>query len=106
MPAARPIRLDPPVDPQRDHSLGEDGAEITLVEYGRYSCPSCQAVDGVVADLRDRFGERMRYVFRHRPLPGNKEAQRAAELAEFAAKTTNNFWQVHDALMNRGTALK
>jgi len=106
MAAARPIRLDPPVDPQRDHSLGEDGAEITLVEYGSYSCASCQAVHGVVADLRDRFGERMRYVFRHRPLPGNKEAQRAAELAEFAAKTTNNFWQVHDALMNRGPALK
>jgi len=106
MPASRPIRLDPPVDPERDHSLGEDGAEMTLVEYGSYSCPSCQAVHGVVADLRDRFGERMRYVFRHRPLPENKEAHRAAEIAEFAAKTRNDFWQVHDALMKRGPALE
>lgn len=99
------MRLEPPVDPGRDHSLGEKVAEITLVEYGSYSCPSCQAVHEVIAELRDRFGERMRYVFRHRPLPGNEEAQRAAEIAELAAKTTGNFWQVHDALMNRGPAL-
>src|ERR1051325_3246397 len=100
-----PIRLDPPVDPARDHVLGEDGAEMTLVEYGSYASPSCQAVHGVVADLRDRFGERMRYVFRHRPVPGNEEARRAAEVAEFAAKTTGDFWRVHDALMKRGPAL-
>ena len=53
-----PIRLDPPVDPARDHSLGEERAEMTLVEYGSYACPSCHTVHEVVADLRDRFGER------------------------------------------------
>lgn len=105
MAATGPIRLDPPVDPARDHSLGEERAEMTLLEYGSYACPSCHAVHEVVADLRDRFGERMRYVFRHRPVPGKEEAQRAAELAEFAAETTGNFWQVHDALMKRGPAL-
>ena len=33
------------------------------------------------AELRDRFGERMRYVFRHRPLTDNDLARCAAELA-------------------------
>jgi predicted DsbA family dithiol-disulfide isomerase len=105
MAVTRPIRLDPPVDPARDQSLGEEGAEMMLVEYGSYACPSCQAVHEVVADLRDRFGERMRYVFRHRPVRGSEQARRAAELAEFAAKARGDFWQVHDALMKRGPAL-
>jgi NhaA family Na+:H+ antiporter len=104
MSVAQLIRLDPPVDPARDHALGGEGAEITLVEYGSYACPSCHAVHEVIADLRDRFGERMRYVFRHRPVPNNAEATRAAELAEYAAETTGDFWQAHDALMKRGPA--
>ena len=75
---------------------------MTLVEYGNYACPSCHAAHEVVADLRDRFGERMRYVFRHRPAGDDGNAQRAAELAERVFKTTGEFWPVHDALMKRG----
>jgi NhaA family Na+:H+ antiporter len=102
MATARPNRLDRPVDPARDHVLGNPAAEITLVEYGSYSCPYCHAAHEVIADLRDRFGDRMRYVFRHRPLTGIEDAQTSAELAECAAETTDAFWAVHDALMKRG----
>src|ERR1044071_8228629 len=105
MAASRPIRLEPPVDPARDHSLGEDGAEMTLLEYGSYASAACQAVHEVVANLRDRFGERMRYVFRHRPVSNRPIARTAAELAELAAAQTGDFWPFHDALMSRGPAL-
>src|SRR5688572_16354186 len=99
---ARPINLDRPVDIRRDHVLGGSDAELTLVEYGSYSCPYCHAAHEVIADLRDRFGDRLRYVFRHRPLAGSDDAQTAAELAEYASETTGQFWPVHDALMKRG----
>jgi NhaA family Na+:H+ antiporter len=102
MATARPTRLDRPVDPARDHVLGNPAAEITLVEYGSYACPYCHAAHEVIADLRDRFGDRMRYVFRHRPLTGIEDAQTSAELAECAAEATEAFWAVHDALMQRG----
>ena len=82
--------------------LGEAEAELTLVEYGSYTSPSCHAAHEMVADLRDRFGDRMRYVYRHRP--EDEVGQRAAELAEYAAETTGDFWSVHDALMKRGPA--
>ncbi len=95
-------RLDRAVDVTRDHVLGNPDATITLVEYGSYTCPYCHAAHEVIANLRDRLGSRMRYVFRHRPNTGNDDAQRAAELAEFAAATTDQFWGVHDALMSRG----
>lgn len=99
-------RLDPPVHSRSDHALGNDGAEITLVEYGSYNCPYCQAAHDVVANLRDRFGERMRYVFRHRPIRGNDKARRAAELAEYAHETTGRYWETHDALMKLGPTLE
>ena len=74
---------------------------MTLVEYGSYTCRNCHAVHEVVEGLRSRFGERMRYVFRHLPVAGNELGVRAAELAEYAAETTGRFWQVHEALMER-----
>jgi NhaA family Na+:H+ antiporter len=104
MSEAAPGRLEPPVH-DRDHALGDPAAPITLVEYGSYNCPFCHRAHEIIANLRDRFGERMRYVFRHRPITGNVEAERAAQLAEYAALTTDRFWEVHDALMKRGATL-
>ena len=97
-------KLDPPVDLDHDHVLGPPDAELTLVEYGSYACPHCHAVHEVIAGLRSRFGERMRYVFRHLPMAESDDALRASELAEYAAETTGRFWEAHEALMQRGPA--
>jgi NhaA family Na+:H+ antiporter len=99
---ARATKLDRPVDSKRDHILGTSDADMTLIEYGSYACPYCHAAHEIIASLRDRFGDRMRYVFRHRPIPGSDDAERAAELAEYAAKTTGRFWEIHDVLMKEG----
>src|SRR6188768_3177210 len=80
----RPTKLNPPVDTGRDHVLGDPEAELTLVEYGNYTRRACHAAHEVIADLRDRFGERLRYVFRHRPAGESGVARGAAELAEYA----------------------
>jgi NhaA family Na+:H+ antiporter len=97
-------RLDRPVDPTRDHVLGPDGAPITLVEYGSYACPYCRAANERIAAVRDEFGERLRYVFRHRPLTGSDIARRAAELVERAGGP-ERFWDAHIALMTRSETL-
>jgi Na+:H+ antiporter, NhaA family len=94
--------LNPPVQVGQDHILGPPDAELTLVEYGSYACAPCHAVHEVIEDLRSRFGERMRYVFRHLPIEGNEQATRAAVLAEYAAETSGRFWEVHEALMEHG----
>ena len=99
-----PGRLDRQVDPTVDHVLGPAEAPITLVEYGSYACPQCRAANERIAELRDEFGDRLRYVFRHRPLPNNDLARRAAELAE-RASGPEEFWDAHVALMTRSIAL-
>jgi NhaA family Na+:H+ antiporter len=102
---AAPDPLSPAVDPARDHVLGPPDAEMTLVEYGSYACPRCHVVHEVVERLRNRFGDRMRYVFRHLPIAGSAVAVRAGELAEYAAETSGQFWEAHDRLMVRGPGL-
>ena len=101
----RPSTLDPPVDLSRDHILGLPDAELTLVEYGSYACRQCHAVHDVIESLRVRFGERMRYVYRHLPVEGSDVALYAAELTERSAECGAQFWDAHEALMELGSAL-
>ncbi len=95
-------RLSEPVDLSRDHFIGDPAADIELLEYGSYSCKHCHAAHEVIADLRDRFGPRLKYVFRQLPIRGSDTARPAAELAEFAGETSDKYWLVHDELMRRG----
>ncbi len=95
-PTAR--RLDPPVDPERDHVRGAVGAPLELVEFGDVECPFCGRATGVLSELRRRFGDDLRYVFRHLPLPDvHPHAELAAEAVE-AAGAQGAFWAMHDRL--------
>ena len=98
-------RLTRPVSDAYDHCLGDASADLTLVEYGSYACPYCRVANDEVAKLRDRFGSRLRYVFRHRPISGSTLAKEAAVLAE-RAPDHDRFWQAHVELMTRSHELK
>jgi diadenylate cyclase len=90
-------RIDPPVG-DRDHALGPVDAPVTLLQYGDYECPYCGRIHPVVRELRERMGERLRFVFRHFPLDSvHPRARRAAEAAE-AAASQGRFWEMHDLL--------
>ena len=96
--------LDRPVDEHHDHVLGASSAPITVVEYGSYACRFCQAANERIIELRAEFGERLRYVFRHRPISGRELAHKAAALVE-RAKSPEDFWRAHVALMDCGEGL-
>ena len=97
-------RLNDLVDDRRDHILGPNEAPITLVEYGSYDCPHCRAANERIVQVRGEFGDRLRYVFRHRPITGSDIARRAAELVESIADA-DKFWDAHVALMTRSKTL-
>src|SRR6266567_2815763 len=74
--------LGVPVDSDRDHIRGPARALVTVVGYGD-----------------------VRYVWRHLPLTDvHPNAQLAAEAAE-AAADQDAFWQMHDLLLDRQSAL-
>jgi NhaA family Na+:H+ antiporter len=87
-----------PLVSDRDHIRGPASARVTLVEYGDYECPHCREVAPIIEQLRERFGDRLRYVFRHFPVTTvHPNAQLAAEAAE-AAGAQGKFWEMHDRL--------
>ena len=93
-----PRNLDPPVDPGIDHIRGDINAPLTLVEYGDFECPFCARATGVTRELLTRFGDDLRYVFRHLPLTEiHPHAALAARAAE-AAERQDAFWLMHDLL--------
>jgi protein-disulfide isomerase len=96
--------LDPPLG-DGDHVTGAPGADLELVMYGDFQCPYCAAAQGPVRRVRERLGDRLRFAFRHFPIPElHPDAQRAAEAAE-AAGDQGAFWPMHDALYASGGRL-
>jgi protein-disulfide isomerase len=72
-------RLTPPLGPE-DHVDGPAGAPLELVMYGDFQCPFCTAAQPILRRVRDRLDGRLRFVFRHFPLPEiHPDAERAAE---------------------------
>ncbi|MGI9183404.1 MAG: Na+/H+ antiporter NhaA [Solirubrobacteraceae bacterium] len=93
------VDLAVPVDPERDHIRGPEGAAVTLLEYGDLECPYCGQAETVIRELLRDFGD-LRYVWRHLPLNDvHPHAQIAAEAAE-AAAAQGRFWEMHDALLS------
>jgi len=96
---ARSFELQPPVDAARDHIRGPADAPLTLVGFGDFDAPFQGW--GMLSDLRERFGDRLRYVYRHVPRPDREHAFLAAEAAE-AAGAQGRFWEMHDWLYQQG----
>jgi protein-disulfide isomerase len=96
--------LDPPVSEDRDHIRGPRNAPLTLVEYGDYECPYCGRAHPIVNAVRQALGTRLRFVYRHFPLPIHPNAPVAAEAAE-SAGAQGHFWEMHDQLFAHQTAL-
>ena len=98
------VDLAVPVDDERDHIRGPEGAPVTVVEYGDFECPYCGQAEPIIRELLADFGD-VRYVWRHLPLNDvHPNAQLAAEAAE-AAAAQGNFWPMHDLLLEHQDAL-
>jgi protein-disulfide isomerase len=88
-----------------DHVRGDPNARVTIVEYGDYQCPHCQAAQPVLVGLLKHFGSRLRLVYRHFPIVTiHPMAKPAAEAAEYAG-SLGRFWDLHDALYANGHRL-
>ncbi|HEU4649122.1 MAG TPA: DsbA family protein [Gemmatimonadales bacterium] len=97
-------QLTPPVGAY-DHAMGPDDAPLTLVEYGDYECPHCGMAHPIVKTVQRRFGDRLRFVFRHFPITQiHPHAEDAAEMAEIAG-SQGAFWAMHDLLYENQHAL-
>lgn len=96
-----PRELAEEVDPERDHIRGPVDARVTLVEYLDFECPFCAKATGVAKELRLHFGDDLRHVVRHLPLPDVHPHAALAAVAAEAAARQGRFWEMHDLLFTR-----
>ncbi|MCU0697775.1 MAG: thioredoxin domain-containing protein [Myxococcaceae bacterium] len=87
----------PPTAP----TLGPPDAPVTVMVWSDFECPFCKRLTGTFEQLRKRYGQQVRFVFRHQPLPFHPNARTAAQ-ASMAAHRQGRFWEFHD-LVFKGT---
>jgi protein-disulfide isomerase len=89
-----------------DHVLGAEHSPVTVVEYGDFECPICKQAAPAVKLMLERFGPRIRFVFRHFPVESaHPHAMHAAQAAE-SAGGQGKFWQMHALLFDNQRHLK
>lgn len=81
----------------QDLSRGLSTAPVTIIEFSDFECPYCRKAQAVLGKLKDTYGDKLRFVFRHYPLPFHKLAPKASEAA-MCANEQGKFWDFHDAL--------
>jgi protein-disulfide isomerase len=110
-PSAAPIE-DPravykvPVD---DTPLrGPADAPVTIVIASDFQCPFCKRVGPTLEALDRAFPGKLRFAWKHQPLPGHPRALPAAMAAEEARAQGGDakFWGMHDKLFASAPALE
>src|SRR4029077_20450635 len=94
------ILLDPPrqmVASAGSPAKGPANAPIEMIEFSDFQCPFCLRAHPTVTQVLDTYGDRIRFVYRHYPLPNHPNARPAAEAAA-CANEQGKFWPFHDRL--------
>jgi len=105
-PAQRPAR--PTEDPRAVYRVPVDGSSVkgpadalvTIVESSDFECPFCKRVLPTLKQLEEAYPGKLRFVFKHNPLPFHARALPAAIATEEARAQGGDakFWEMHDAL--------
>jgi protein-disulfide isomerase len=81
-------------DPARG---GPSDAPVILIEYTDFHCPFCGRVQPTLEQIRQRYGDSVRHVFKQLPLPMHPQARLSAG-ASLCANAQGKFWEMHDWL--------
>jgi protein-disulfide isomerase len=76
---------------------GSSSAPVEVIEFSDFQCPFCQRANPVVEQVLKTYGDKIKFVYRHYPLPNHPNARPAAEAAA-CAETQGKFWEYHDRL--------
>ena len=76
---------------------GPKYARVTLIVFSEFQCPFCARVEPTLAQVKSKYGESVRVVWRNMPLPFHNHAMFAARAA-MAAEAQGRFWPYHDKL--------
>jgi protein-disulfide isomerase len=85
-------------------AFGPKDAKVTIVEFSDFQCPFCSRAADVAHKVKEKYSDKVRFVFRQFPLSFHQNAHEAAEAA-LAANAQGKFWEYHDKLFQNQKAL-
>jgi protein-disulfide isomerase len=95
-----PEKKEIPAPDAQSPVKGPAGAKVTIQVFSEFQCPFCKRVEPTLAELEKEFGGKIKFVWRHMPLPFHADAPLASQAAQeaFAQKGNATFWKFHDKL--------
>jgi protein-disulfide isomerase len=86
-------------------SFGQPSSTVEVVEFSDFQCPYCAQAAQTVQSIKAKYADKVRFVFRHFPLPFHEHARLASQAAA-AAHRQGQFWAYHDLLFAHQDALE
>jgi protein-disulfide isomerase len=83
---------------------GPAKAPVEIIEFSDFQCPFCLRAYPTVKQILSTYGDQVRIVYRHYPLPNHPNARPAAEASACAADQ-GKFWEFHDELFEHQNQL-
>lgn len=99
-----PLRFDLKVSGRP--AKGPESAPVVLMLFSDFQCPYCKSFNETLDKVLNKYGNKVRLIFRQFPLTSiHPEAQKAAE-ASLCADSQRRFWEMHDLLFQNQGNLK
>ncbi len=97
--APEPEKKNVPLSPGSPWK-GAANAKVVIQEFSDFQCPFCARVEPQLAEVMKNYGDKVKLVWRDKPLPMHPEAPLAAQAAReaFKQKGPDGFWKMHDKL--------
>lgn len=112
--ASKPVEiyLPKPQRPVFDVKVGDSpwmggaDAKVTIVEFSDFQCPFCAKGAEIIAQLKEKYGKKIKVVFKNFPLPFHTQAKQAAVAGLCAHEQgKEKFWDMHDKMFADQTKL-
>ncbi len=87
---------------------GPEDALVTIIDVSEFQCPFCKRLEPSLQSLAEAYPGKLRFGWRHFPLPFHPYAMPAATVAEEARAEGGDarFWAMHDKLFDLSPELE
>ncbi len=86
-----------PASVDDDPFLGGENAKVTIIEFGCFRCKYTKKAEDTRKQILEKYGDKVKFVFRNFPLPSHDLSRETAEAADCALEQ-GKYWEYHDKL--------
>ena len=84
---------------------GNPNANVTVIEFGCYTCPYTKTAEAGVREMIGKYGDRLSYVYESFPIQAHPYSREAA-LAGLCANDEGRYWEYRASVFERQNELK